>query len=64
MAVRELGDARVARRLDDGSVEVEVPCANGIAFRSWLLGYLEHAEVLEPESVRADVIAFLEAAYP
>jgi predicted DNA-binding transcriptional regulator YafY len=64
MAVRELGDARVARRLDDGSVEVEVPCANGPAFRSWLLGYMEHAEVLEPESVRADVIAFLEAAYP
>ena len=61
-AARELGEDRVARRLDDGAIEVLVPCANAPAFRSWLLGYLEHAEVLEPDALRADVVAFLEAA--
>ena len=34
-------------RHPDGAVEVEVPCANLPAFRSWLLGFLEHAEVLD-----------------
>ena len=48
--------------MDDGAVEVMVPCANAPAFRSWLLGHLEHAEVLEPASLRAEVVAFLEAA--
>ena len=62
-AVRDLGEERVARRLPGGAVEVLVPCANLPAFRSWLLGHLEHAEVVEPESVRAEVIAFLEAAH-
>lgn len=60
-AERELGGDRVAERRADGSLVVSVPCANQPAFRSWVLGYLEHAEVLEPESARADVIAWLEA---
>ena len=59
---RDLGLARVRRRRDDGAIEIEVPCANLPAFRSWLLGHLEHAEVLEPAAVRDDVVAFLEAA--
>jgi predicted DNA-binding transcriptional regulator YafY len=61
-AARDLGEDRVVRRLPDGAVEVLVPCANVPAFRSWLLGHLEHAEVLEPDEVRADVISFLEGA--
>jgi len=60
--VAELGEDRVRRRHDDGSVEVDVPCANLPAFRSWLLGFLDHAEVLEPEDVRAHVVAWLEAS--
>ena len=60
--VRDLGPDRVRRRLADGSVEVSVPCANVPAFRSWLLGHLEHAEVLEPAELRDDVVAFLRAA--
>ena len=31
------------------------------AFRSWVLGLLEHAEVLGPEELRADVVGWLEA---
>ena len=61
-AARDLGEERVVRRHDDGAIEVMVPCANTPAFRSWLLGFLEHAEVLEPAAVRADVVAFLERA--
>lgn len=61
---RDLGHARVRHRRDDGAIEIEVPCANLPAFRSWLLGHLEHAEVLEPAAVRDDVVAFLEAALP
>jgi predicted DNA-binding transcriptional regulator YafY len=60
-AERELGSERVVERRADGSIVVSVPCANQPAFRSWVLGYLEHAEVLEPESARDDVIAWLEA---
>ncbi|MET0324762.1 MAG: WYL domain-containing protein [Ilumatobacteraceae bacterium] len=57
---RELGPARVRRRLADGAIEVEVPCANVPAFRSWVLGLLDHAEVIGPPEVRADVVAWLE----
>ncbi len=61
LAARELGAERVIVEHDDGSIEVAVPCGNGPAFRSWLLGYLEHAEVLAPDHVRTDVVAWLEA---
>lgn len=61
LAVRELGEERVVARHDDGSVELDVPCANLAAFRSWVLGYLEHAEVLGPPDVRADLVAWLDA---
>lgn len=59
-AEREVGVDRVLVRHDDGSIEIEVPCANLAAFRSWLFGYVEHAEVLAPEHVRAEVIGWLE----
>ena len=39
------------RRGADGSIEVEVPCANVPAFRSWVLGLLDHAEVVGPPDV-------------
>jgi predicted DNA-binding transcriptional regulator YafY len=58
--VREVGDDRVVHRSDDGSVVVRVPCANLPAFRSWVLGFLDDAEVLGPPEVRADLIGWLE----
>jgi predicted DNA-binding transcriptional regulator YafY len=58
--VAELGeDAVIARRAD--GVVVRVPCVNGDAFRWWVLGFGEHAEVLAPASVREEVIAWLRA---
>jgi len=58
---RELGDAAVRQRRDDGSVVVEVPCANEEAFRSWLFGLGVHAEVLAPAELRASIVAWLRA---
>lgn len=55
----ELGESAVLERRRDGSVLVSVPCTNREAFRSWLLGLVEHAEVLEPAEVRAEVVAWL-----
>lgn len=57
----ELGADRVVARRDDGSVVVRVPCANREAFRSWLLGFVDLAEVLEPADVRDDIVSWLEA---
>ena len=49
-----------SRRCPNGDVDVRVPCANREAFRSWVLGLLEHAEVRSPADVRADVVDWLE----
>ncbi|HWL41346.1 MAG TPA: WYL domain-containing protein [Ilumatobacter sp.] len=57
--VADLGDDRVLARHPDGSVEVSVPYVNTDAFRTWVLGLLEHAEVLEPADLRADIVAWL-----
>jgi proteasome accessory factor B len=56
----ELGADRVQRRHGDGSIEAEVPCTNLVAFRSWVLGLIDHAEVLAPADVRAHVVEWLE----
>jgi len=61
-ALHELGEARVVERGDDGWVDVQVPRANAAAFRSWVLGFLEAAEVLEPPSVRDGIVAWLDAS--
>ena len=57
----ELGDAAVVERRDDGSVVVRLAVVNREAFRSFVLGLLDHAEVLEPPELRADLIDWLRA---
>lgn len=59
-AVDQLGSDRVHARLDDGTVEIELPVTNREAFRSFVLGFLEHAEVLGPPELREDLIDWLE----
>ncbi len=54
-----VGEQAVVHRRDDGAIDVEVPCANIDAFRSWLFGLGEHAEVVSPLEVRAVVVAWL-----
>jgi proteasome accessory factor B len=57
----DLGSKAVAERRDDGSVVVRMAVTNRDAFRSFVLGLLDHAEVLAPPELRADVVAWLEA---
>jgi predicted DNA-binding transcriptional regulator YafY len=55
-----LGDAAVVEADDDRVVfELEVSHVDG--FRSFVVGFLEHAEVLSPPSLRAAVVDWLEA---
>ena len=60
-AVRELGEDRVVARHPDGSVELLVPASNLDAFRSWVLGMLQHAVVLGPPDVRSHIVGWLNA---
>jgi predicted DNA-binding transcriptional regulator YafY len=57
----EVGEAAVIARHDDGSIDVEVPCVNRDAFRTWVLGLTTHAVVQSPAAVRAEVIDWLTA---
>jgi predicted DNA-binding transcriptional regulator YafY len=58
--VQALGEAAVLEQREGGDVVVSVPYANRWAFRSWLLGLLDDAEVLEPDDLRAEVRGWLE----
>lgn len=58
---RELGADRVTRRHPDGSIEALVPAGNVDAFRSWILGLLDHAVVIGPPATRAVVVDWLAA---
>lgn len=58
-AVQHVGPDHVVGQDPDGSVVVELPVTNRAAFRSFVLSFLEHAEVLEPAELRADLIAWL-----
>jgi proteasome accessory factor B len=56
--VAERGD-RVIEERADGSVVVEFVVVNRAAFRSFVLGFLDHAEILEPPELRADLLAWI-----
>lgn len=60
-AEMELGADSVAERRADGSIVVRVPCRNRLVFRAWVLGFVEHAEVLDPREVRDEITAWLGA---
>lgn len=61
LVAAEVGEGAVLRRHGDGSIEVEVPCVNRDAFRSWLLGLTDNAVVLSPLDLRRETIAWLSA---
>ena len=51
----------VPNPIPDGSVVLAVRVTNRDAFRSFVLGFLDHAEVLGPAELRADLVEWLEA---
>ena len=57
--VDDLGTDAVVERRDDGAVVVGLQVVNREAFRTWVLGLLEHAEVLSPPAMRDDMVAWL-----
>lgn len=60
IAVGHLGDdADAIDTRPDGSAVIELTVTNRSAFRSMVLTYLEHAEILEPAELRADLVAWL-----
>lgn len=61
-ALETLGEATVAGEADDGSTLFRVPVTSWPSFRSFLLSFLDHAELLEPPELRADLVAWLGAA--
>ena len=58
---RDLDAASIVSDDDDGLV-VEFEVTNRDGFRGWLLSFLDRAEVLAPPDLRAEVVAWLEAA--
>ena len=48
----------IARR-PDGSAVFRVGVTNVPAFRSFVLGFLDHAEILGPPRLRDDMVAWL-----
>jgi proteasome accessory factor B len=50
---------RVVEERTDGSLVVDFVVVNRPAFRSFVLGLLDHAEILEPEAVRDDLLAWI-----
>jgi proteasome accessory factor B len=57
----QLGPGTPIEREPDGSVVVELSVVNDDGLRSFVLGYLDHAEVLSPPEARAAVTDWLEA---
>ena len=60
-ALTEVGDRAEVERREDGSVILRLRVTNRAAFRTFVLDFLDHAEVLAPEELRADVVEWLEA---
>jgi predicted DNA-binding transcriptional regulator YafY len=59
--IDQLGDQSVLERRADGAVVITLPVVNRAAFRSWVIDLLDHAEVLSPPELRADMIAWLDS---
>jgi proteasome accessory factor B len=58
--VQHLGAGAVAEERPDGSVVVTMTVTNRDNFRSFVLTFLDHAEVLGPDDLRAEIIAWLQ----
>lgn len=57
---QHLGGEGTIETQPDGSIVATIEVTNWPAFRSFLLTFLEHAELLEPADLRADMIEWLQ----
>jgi proteasome accessory factor B len=58
-ATHQLGEETVVESRDDGSAVFEIAVTNWPAFRTFVLGFLEHAELVGPPELRADLLTWL-----
>ncbi len=57
----QVGEDKVVRRLDDGSIELVLGVNSFASIRSWVLGLADHVTVLEPPSFRDELVEWLTA---
>ena len=57
----QVGEDKVVRRLDDGSIELVLGVNSFASIRSWVLGLADHATILEPASFRDELVEWLTA---
>jgi predicted DNA-binding transcriptional regulator YafY len=60
-AAQHFGDDVPREERADGSVVFTLRVTNRAAFRGFVLGFLEHAEIVDPPELRADIVEWLEA---
>lgn len=60
-AVVDAGGRGSIEHRADGSVRITMDVTNRAAFRSWVLGMLDHAVVVAPDDLRAEIVSWLEA---
>jgi proteasome accessory factor BC len=56
----EVGQDKVVERHEDGSVDLVLGVSSFHSIRSWVLGLLDHATVLEPDSFRQQLVEWLQ----
>lgn len=61
VVISQYGQDALISRTKDGSGMFDIPCANVEAFRHWLLGFVDRAEVVEPVALRSHVVTWLES---
>lgn len=59
-ALQHLGEATHVERSADGGIVATLEVVDRDAFRSFVLTFLEHAEVLDPPELRDELVAWLE----
>jgi proteasome accessory factor B len=60
-SLSRLGEQAVTQKLASGSMVFRLNVRNVDAFRSFVLGFLDHAEVLSPPELRADLLDWIES---
>lgn len=59
IALAQFAPEDIVAEHPDGSIEVAITVTDPVAFRSLVLSYLDHAEVLEPADLRDELIDWL-----
>lgn len=59
IAIAQAGEHAIKERHDDGGVVLELNVTNRDALRSFVLGFLDHAELLSPQELRDDLVSHL-----